>query len=77
MRHWTQEERIRQSELIRNWMPWKLAGVKTVRGKEISKMNAYVHGRYSAKTITTIQFIAECRRTLNKIKSYLADDTKK
>jgi hypothetical protein len=42
---WTQERRLRQSEVIRNWKPWeKSTGAKTKEGKENSKMNAYKHG---------------------------------
>jgi len=42
---WTQERRLRQSEVIRNWKPWeKSTGAKTSQGKEKSKMNAYKHG---------------------------------
>ena len=42
-----------------------------MQGKEISKMNAYKHGRYSSDTTMTTKFITECKQTLNKIKSYL------
>lgn len=41
MRHWTQEERAKQSRLIRQWQPWTKAGVKTPEGKAISSRNAY------------------------------------
>lgn len=45
MRHWTSEERKRQSALIRRWKPWKSStGPKTEDGKEMSKMNAHKHG---------------------------------
>jgi hypothetical protein len=40
MRHWTLEERKRQAELIHNWKPWRLGGVKTPEGKRISSQNA-------------------------------------
>lgn len=49
MRQWTQEERLRQSQLIRNWRPWEQStGAKTEAGKAASKMNAYKHGGRSA-----------------------------
>jgi hypothetical protein len=52
MRQWTSEERLRQSQLIRNWQPWeKSTGAKTAAGKAVSKMNAYKHGGRSAETI--------------------------
>lgn len=42
---WTQERRLKQSEVIRKWKPWeKSTGAKTPEGKEKSKMNAYKHG---------------------------------
>ena len=45
MRHWTMEERKRQSELIRKWKPWtRSTGPKTSEGKEKAKMNAHKHG---------------------------------
>jgi hypothetical protein len=41
MRHWTPEERIKQSEAIRGWKPWeKSTGAKTPQGKVISSKNA-------------------------------------
>ncbi len=41
-RHWTRQERIRQSQLIRNWRPWENStGAKTPEGKAISSRNAY------------------------------------
>jgi hypothetical protein len=49
MRQWTEAERLRQSELIRNWKPWRKAGVKTPVGKKISRRNAWKHGAYSAE----------------------------
>ena len=45
MRQWTKEERLKQSQLIKQWKPWKQStGARTVNGKEVSKMNAYKHG---------------------------------
>lgn len=48
MRQWTEAERQRQAELIRGWKPWRMAGVKTPEGKEITRLNAWKHGAYSA-----------------------------
>jgi hypothetical protein len=40
-RKWTKEQRLRQSEAIRQWKPWKLStGAKTEHGKTISSKNA-------------------------------------
>ena len=40
-RKWTLEQRLRQSEAIQWWKPWKLStGAKTAHGKAISSKNA-------------------------------------
>ena len=45
MRHWTPEERLKQSKLIKNWQPWKKStGARTPKGKARSSQNAYKHG---------------------------------
>ena len=45
MRHWTPEERLKQSKAIRSWKPWeKSTGAKTVQGKVISSKNAIKTG---------------------------------
>ncbi len=45
-RHWTQEERQRQSEAIRQWEPWaKSTGPRTVAGKSLSAQNVIVGQR--------------------------------
>ena len=65
MRQWTQEERLRQAELIRSWQPWKKStGAKTSAGTAISKMNAYKHGGRSAEALEMQCFISECRHNL-------------
>lgn len=41
-RHWTIEQRARQSELIRTWAPWTASsGPKTPAGKAVSRRNAF------------------------------------
>lgn len=41
MRHWTTEEREKQSQLIQNWKPWRHStGARTPAGKAISSRNA-------------------------------------
>ncbi len=70
MRQWTQEERLRQAELIRSWQPWKKStGAKTSAGTAISKMNAYKHGGRSAEVRAQYNAITECKRQLQAILS--------
>ncbi len=64
MRQWTDEERARQAELIRRWKPWELGGVKTAKGKSISRMNATKHGAYGADVKAAWKQLRECRRVL-------------
>ena len=43
---WTAERRLRQSQAIRNWSPWKHAsGPKTPVGKAAASRNAFKGGR--------------------------------
>ena len=45
MRHWTTEERLRQSQLIQSWQPWnKSTGAQTPEGKAVSSQNAHKGG---------------------------------
>ena len=45
MRHWTPEEREKQSQLIQNWQPWnKSTGARTPEGKAVSSRNAHKGG---------------------------------
>jgi len=45
MRQWTQEERAKQSEKIRQWQPWtKSTGARTPEGKARSSGNAFKGG---------------------------------
>ena len=42
-RHWTQEERQRQSAAIRQWQPWeKSTGPGSPEGKAVSSQNVFV-----------------------------------
>ena len=50
MRQWTAEERLRQSQLIKNWQPWKQStGATTPQGKARSSQNSYKHGINKSK----------------------------
>lgn len=49
MRHWTQEQRERQSALIRSCKPWnRSTGPRTEAGKATASGNALKHGMRSA-----------------------------
>ena len=66
MRQWTQEERLKQSQIIRSWKPWERStGARTEAGKAASKMNAYKHGGRSAKMNGIEEMLKYCRYTLN------------
>jgi len=60
MRHWTQEERLKQSEAIRRWKPWESStGAKSPQGKAISSKNA-------TKTGDSI-YVRELIKRMNRI----------
>ena len=45
MRHWTQQERKQQSQLIQLWKPWQHStGAKTKAGKFNASRNAFKGG---------------------------------
>jgi hypothetical protein len=68
MRQWTEEERLRQSQLIRNWRPWEQStGAKTEEGRAISKMNAYKHGGRA----TAVRKISKIFTQYNKVLTML------
>lgn len=67
MRYWTLEERQKQAELIQQWKPWKTAGVKTLEGKAISRMNAYKHGGRCAEMRMLLKQMAVWNKELNQI----------
>ena len=56
MRHWTPEERLKQSQLIQSWQPWnKSTGARTPEGKAVSSRNAYKGGiRSICREINTL-----------------------
>ena len=60
MRHWTLEERLKQSKAIRSWKPWECStGAKTAHGKAISSKNA-------TKTGDSV-YVRELIKRMNKI----------
>ena len=53
MRHWTPEERARQSALIRSWKPWERpSGPRTEAGKATAASNAMKYGMRSVEWTT-------------------------
>ena len=62
---WAPERRLRQSQMIHKWKPWKSAGVKTPEGKTTSKMNAYKHVARCADVRNMSKQITEYKRTLS------------
>ena len=56
MRHWTVEERLKQSQLIQSWQPWnKSTGARTPEGKAVSSRNAHKGGiRSICKDMNTL-----------------------
>jgi hypothetical protein len=68
MRHWTPEERLRQSEAIRRWKPWESStGAKTAYGKAISSKNATKIG----DSAYVRQLIKEMNRLLREQKDLI------
>lgn len=50
MRQWTDEERKKQAEAIKNWKPWeKSTGPRTSYGKNRSALNALKTGERSVR----------------------------
>lgn len=70
MRHWTQEERERQSALIRSWKPWEQAtGPRTDAGKGRAAANATKHGMRSAAWTAERKSINQVMRDFQTILS--------
>jgi hypothetical protein len=49
-RIWTDDDRLKQAERIRNQKPWtKSTGPRTISGKRASSSNSYKHGSYTTE----------------------------
>lgn len=65
-RHWTAEQKAKQSALIHSWQPWKKStGAKTAEGKAISSQNVIVGKRNKQKALE--QAMQEYHAALAKI----------
>ncbi len=68
MRRWTVEQRLKQSQIIREKKPWLYStGPKTAVGKAISSKNSYKHGMRCAEIRNTSRLITKCKRELSQI----------
>jgi len=68
MRHWTPEERLKQSEAIRRWKPWEQStGARTPQGKAISSKNA----TKSRDSVYVRELIKQMNRILRKQKELM------
>lgn len=66
MRHWTPEERQRQSEIIRQWQPWKKStGPSTPEGKAMSSQNVLVGNENRKKALVLAR--AELKAAQKKV----------
>ncbi|HPQ50062.1 MAG: hypothetical protein KDJ26_04915 [Alphaproteobacteria bacterium] len=76
MRHWTPEQRARQSATIRQWAPWKKStGPRTSQGKSISRFNAYKHGLRSVGGRQLIANLFRQRCYINHVNALLKQHT--
>jgi len=68
MRHWTPEERLKQSKAIRSWKPWERStGAKSPQGKVISSKNAIKTG----DSVYVRELIKQINRILRKQKEFI------
>ncbi|HNQ92644.1 MAG TPA: hypothetical protein PKI93_06905 [Alphaproteobacteria bacterium] len=70
MRHWTPEERARQSAAIRKWKPWTSStGPRTAQGKSRSALNATKHGFRSRAGIEFFSLLTRHRAFLRAVET--------
>ena len=67
MRHWTAEEKAKQSKFIQSWQPWtKATGAITPEGKAISSLNAF-KGGFRDELRETAALLKEQREMMKRI----------
>jgi hypothetical protein len=68
-RQWTDEQRARQSAMIRQWKPWKHStGARTPEGKAVSSQNVIVGLRKRQKAIEqAIQELEAARAKMQRL----------
>lgn len=68
MRQWTEDDRKRQSELIKAQKPWKHStGPKTAEGKTTSSKNATTHGMRSASMASLYGAFSDYRKVRRQL----------
>ena len=66
-RQWTESQKERQRELIRNWNPWKHStGAITPEGKQRVSRNALKHGRFTAEAKAESKVLQEVLAALKQ-----------
>ena len=68
MRHWTPEERLKQSKLIKQQKPYNFStGPRTPEGKAKVRNNALRHGKYSEEIRNMAKEVAEVKRQFRQL----------
>lgn len=68
-RKWTEEQKIKQAELIRSWKPWvHSTGARTPEGKAKSSQNAHI-GKLNKELeiLATMQELADVQKKLRRL----------
>ena len=67
-KHWTPEQRKRQSELIQRWKPWeKSTGPKSKDGKRTSAMRGLKTGEHTAEMRELRKMLAKNNQLLRSL----------
>jgi len=78
MPRWTEEARLKQSELIKEWKPWeKSTGAKTEEGKKRCADNNYRRFTNNPELIKVMKQINEMKKTHRDMQKMLKISPKK